>query len=85
MAVFSRYSSVLEPDGSPMRVGAALARINEVLDEVLSEQEGDFDSATRFAIEWYRQHGYEAGKFGDATTWRTRGTQRWQLSTGSAS
>ncbi|WP_198154281.1 DUF1156 domain-containing protein [Catenuloplanes japonicus] len=66
MAVFSRYSSVLEPDGSPMRVGAALARINEVLDEVLSEQEGDFDSATRFAIEWYRQHGYEAGKFGDA-------------------
>lgn len=66
MAVFSRYSTVLEPDGSAMTVRAALARINEILDDVLAEQEGDFDSATRFAIAWYRQHGYAVGKFGDA-------------------
>jgi putative DNA methylase len=66
MAVFSRYSKVLEPDGSPMTVRSALARINEILDQVLSEQEGDFDAATRFAIAWYRQHGYNTGKFGDA-------------------
>ena len=50
MAVFSRYSAVLEDDGSTMPVRSALARINEVLDEVLVEQEGDFDSDTRFAI-----------------------------------
>lgn len=66
MAVFSRYSKVIEGDGSPMTVRSALARINEILDQVLNEQEGDFDAATRFAIAWYRQHGYGIGKFGDA-------------------
>lgn len=66
MAVFSRYSRVMESDGSSMTVRSALARINEILDEVLSEQEGDFDATSRFAIAWYRQHGYTTGKFGDA-------------------
>ncbi|MGH3636117.1 MAG: DUF1156 domain-containing protein, partial [Mycobacterium sp.] len=66
MAVFSRYSAVLEPDGSTMSVRAALTRINETLDQVLNEQEGDFVAATRFAIAWYRQHGYGVGTFGDA-------------------
>lgn len=66
MAVFSRYSAVWEPDGSKMTVRSALARINEILDQVLNEQEGDFDAPTRFAIAWYRQHGYNIGNFGDA-------------------
>jgi putative DNA methylase len=66
MAVFTRYAKVIESDGSAMGVRSALARINEVLDEVLSEQEGDFDATTRFAISWYRQHGYDAGVFGAA-------------------
>ncbi|MFF5230216.1 DUF1156 domain-containing protein [Dactylosporangium sp. NPDC000521] len=66
MAVFSRYAKVLEPDGSPMAVRSALARINEILDQVLNEQEGDFDATTRFAIAWYRQYGYTTGGFGDA-------------------
>lgn len=66
MAVFSRYAKVIEDDGSTMTVRSALARINEILDQVLNEQEGDFDSATRFAIAWYRQHGYSTGKFGVA-------------------
>lgn len=66
MAVFSRFAAVLEPDGSKMTVRSALARINEILDQVLNEQEGDFDSTSRFAIAWYRQHGYHVGKYGDA-------------------
>ncbi|MGE0170056.1 DUF1156 domain-containing protein [Nocardioides sp.] len=66
MGVFSRYAGVIEADGSRMSVRSALARINEVLDSVLNEQEGDFDAPTRFAIAWYRQHGYTTGKFGDA-------------------
>lgn len=66
MAVFSRYSAVLEPNGSKMSVRAALARINQILDQVLNEQEGDFDPTTRFAIAWYRQHGYSVGRYGDA-------------------
>lgn len=66
MAVFSRYSAVLESDGTKMTVRSALARINESLDQVLNEQEGDFDTTSRFAIAWYRQYGYGAGKFGAA-------------------
>ena len=66
MAVFSRYAGVLEPDGKKMTVRSALSRINEILDQVLNEQEGDFDTTTRFALAWYRQHAYSVGKFGDA-------------------
>ena len=66
MAVFSRYSMVRESDGSAMTVRAALARINEILDQVLNEQEGDFDPTTRFAVAWYRQRGYTTGPFGEA-------------------
>ena len=56
----------LSPMAKQMTVRSALARINEVLDQVLNEQEGDFDAPSRFAIAWYRQHGYGVGKFGDA-------------------
>ena len=66
IAVFSKYDAVLEADGSRMSVADALIRINGILDEVLNEQEGDFDSPTRFAIQWYRHHGYAAAPFGDA-------------------
>ena len=75
MAVFSRYSSVIESDGSQMPVRAALTHINETLDEVLTEQEGDFDATTRFALAWYRGHGYESAPYGDAEDLaRARGT-----------
>jgi len=66
MSVYSRYVRVSNADGTAMGVREALALINEVLDEVLSEQEGDFDATSRFALAWYRQHGYEPGSFGDA-------------------
>lgn len=66
MAVFSRYSAVLEPDGSSMTVRSALERINEILDQVLAEQETDFDTTTRFALAWYRQHAYDRGSYGEA-------------------
>lgn len=75
MGIFSRYASVIESDGSKMSVRSALARINEVLDQVLNEQEGDFDPTTRFAIAWYRMHGYGVGNFGDADSLvRARGS-----------
>lgn len=66
MAVFTQFAQVVEADGSSMTVGSAIARINEIRDQVLHEQEGDFDATTRFAIEWYRQHGYGTGQFDDA-------------------
>jgi putative DNA methylase len=68
MAVFSRYAKVLEPDGSGMRVGTALALINQALDELLTEQEGEFDAGTRWAIAWYEQFGLKDADFGTAET-----------------
>ena len=50
MAVFSRYSKVLEADGNPMRVRTALQVINSELDAYFAEQEGDLDPDTRFCI-----------------------------------
>jgi putative DNA methylase len=66
MAIFSRYAKVLEADGSPVKVRSALALINQVLDEVVSEQEGEFDSDTRFAISWFTEYGTAEGPFGRA-------------------
>ncbi|MBI3912156.1 MAG: hypothetical protein HY320_14650, partial [Armatimonadetes bacterium] len=68
MAVFSRYAKVLEADGSPMTVRAALGLINQALDEVLAEQEGEFDADTRWAVAWFEQFGMEEGPFGVAET-----------------
>jgi len=58
ISVFSRYSRVREADGSDMSVKDALLLINSALDEVLGEQESDFDPDTRFAVKWYRQYGW---------------------------
>jgi putative DNA methylase len=66
MAVFSRYTKVVEADGSPMTVRTALGLINQALDEILAEQEGDFDADTRFAITWFEQYGMSESDFGQA-------------------
>jgi putative DNA methylase len=68
MAVYSRYKQVLESDGSPMPVRMALSLINQVLDEYLAEQEGYYDSDTRWAISWFEQYGYDEGAYGIAET-----------------
>lgn len=66
MAVYSRYSKVLEPDGARLTVRAALQLINQVLDEYLAESEGDMDGDSRFAIAWFEQYGFNPGEFGVA-------------------
>ena len=66
MAVFSRYAKVIEPSGDSMPVRRALALTNEALDEVLAEQEGDFDAETRWALKWFEQYGYDEGPYGAA-------------------
>jgi putative DNA methylase len=68
MAVFSKYAAVLENDGSPMRVRTALQLINQVLDEFLTEQEGEFDGDTRWALTWFEQYQFQPGQYGDAET-----------------
>ena len=68
MAVYTRYAKVLDAAGEPLPVGEALALINQILDEVLAEQEGDFDADSRWAVAWFEQHGFEAGEYGIAET-----------------
>lgn len=66
ISVFSRYSRVREANGSDMSVKDALLLINATLDEVLGEQESDFDPETRFAVRWYRQYGWGEENSGTA-------------------
>lgn len=68
MAIYSRYSRILETDGSSMTVRTALKLINQTLDETLAEQEGDFDPETAWAVAWFEQFGFNEGTFGDAET-----------------
>ena len=66
MAIFTRFSQVLEADGSPMSVRSALVEINRMLDETLARQEGDMDADTRFCIAWYEQFGTSERAYGEA-------------------
>ena len=68
MAIFTRYQKVVDASGDPVSVRDALALINQTLDEVLAEQEGDFDADTRWALAWFEQLGFEEGAFGVAET-----------------
>ena len=69
MAVFSKYSAVLEADGSPMSVHTALQLINRFL------AEDDFDADTQFCLHWFDQYHWDSGKFGEADVLaRAKGT-----------
>jgi putative DNA methylase len=69
MAVFTKYSAVLEADGTPMTVRTALQLINRFL------AEDDFDADTQFCLHWFEQYAWETGKFGEADTLaRAKGT-----------
>jgi putative DNA methylase len=69
MAVFSKYTAVLEADGSPMSVKTALQLINRFL------ADDDFDPDTQFCLRWFEQHRWEAGQFGEADVLaRAKGT-----------
>ena len=66
MAVYTRYSRVLDAGGKALSVREARSLINQTLDEALAEQEGDFDPDSRWAITWFEQVGFEVGEYGTA-------------------
>jgi putative DNA methylase len=68
MGVYTKYSKVVDAEGRLVTVGDALALINQTLDEALTEQEGDFDRDTRWALAWFEQQGFVEGDFGVAET-----------------
>ena len=66
MGIFTRYAKVLDADGKELSIRSALALINQTLDETLAEQEGDFDSDSRWALTWFEQNGFTEGDYGVA-------------------
>jgi len=68
MAIYTRYSKVLDAEGKPLSVRDALTLINQTLDEALTEQEGDFDEDSRWALAWFEQSGFAEGEYGVAET-----------------
>jgi len=71
MAIFSKYSAVLEADGSPMSVHSALTLINRMV----TEGADDFDADTQFCLGWFDEQGWAAGDFGKADVLtRAKGT-----------
>ncbi|KKH13528.1 DUF1156 domain-containing protein [Methanosarcina mazei] len=68
MAIYTRYSKVIDAEGKALSVREALTLINQILDEVLAEQEGDFDADSRWALSWFEQFGFAEGEYGVAET-----------------
>jgi putative DNA methylase len=68
MAVYTRYAKVLDAEGNTLSVREALALINQILDEALAEQEGDFDADSRWALAWFEQSGFAEAEYGVAET-----------------
>jgi putative DNA methylase len=68
MGIYTRFAEVREPDGKSLSIRSALSLINQVLDEILSDQDVDYDADTRLAIAWFETHGMSEGPFGDAET-----------------
>ena len=66
MEIFSRYTKVVEADGTPMTVRDALATINHTLDEHLESADAELDADTRWALTWHAQHAFQEGSFGKA-------------------
>jgi putative DNA methylase len=66
MAIFSRYRTVLEGDGTPMSVRTALSLINQELAQIVLGEISEVDAETRFALAWFDRHCYDQHKYGDA-------------------
>ena len=66
MEVYSRFSKVLEADGTPMSVRSALQIINQELDLYFSEQDSELDRDSRFCVDLYTQYAFNDVKFGEA-------------------
>lgn len=62
MAVYSKYSAVLEADGRKMSVHDALILINRSL----ADSSGEFDAETQFCLDWFSQQFWNSSSFGSA-------------------
>jgi putative DNA methylase len=68
IGTFTRYAQVLNTDGTPMLVKDALRLVNQVREEITSTGDADYDSETRFAMDWFAAKGFDKGRSSDAIT-----------------
>lgn len=66
IGVFSRYAKVLKDDDSEMTVRDAIARINEIREEMISNEDIEYDTQTQFCINWFQEFGMQQGAAGIA-------------------
>lgn len=66
MAIFSKYSGVLEANGSKMTVHEALIQINKVLSAYLDQDDDESDADTKFCKVWFERYGWKEGEYGEA-------------------
>ena len=71
MQIYSRYSRVARISGELVPIRDALTEINRVIAHYHDRQEGELDSESRFCFDWFKQHGYAAGPYGEAETLAT--------------
>jgi len=65
IGVFSKYSAVLEADGSHMSVRRALEIINEELSVILGETDDEIDAESRVCLRWFSSFGGDARVYGE--------------------
>lgn len=71
IAVYSRYKSIIQADGSELSVRDALKLINRELDNILNEHDSDIDTESSLCLSLYAQKGYNEWTFGDVNTLAT--------------
>ena len=75
MAIYSKYSAILNQDGTAMTVHDALVMINQAITDYLNPDSGSSDADTLFCSAWFEQYGWGIGSFGEADTLaRAKGT-----------
>jgi putative DNA methylase len=65
IGVFSKYSAVLEADGSHMSVRRALEIINQELSVILGETDDEIDSESRVCLRWFSSFGENPRVYGE--------------------
>ena len=66
IGIFTRHVQVLNTDGTPLLVKDALKLVNQVREEITSHGDAEYDSETRFALDWFAAKGFEKGRSGEA-------------------
>ena len=65
IAVYSRYNSIIQNDGSTLSVRDALKIINRELDQYLNDVNFSMDSETSLALAMYKQKAFDEWQFGE--------------------